>query len=168
MHRVVGTAHRFFEAAKNASIPNITGDDGLLAGNALMFSSRFLLMTVGAALGGLASASFGYRVCIPGKCDIVSGFGLVNTADPGKDVTSRQLKHQFVAAHSGQSSVRRYWTDIREGWAFIRRSNIVAAIIAVNILWAMGGGAIYLVFDRSEAYFLQVRQDTLLTGVWLY
>jgi MFS family permease len=138
----------FFEAAKNASIPNITGDDGLLAGNALMFSSRFLLMTVGAALGGAASASFGYRVAF-----LVNAISFLVSAwsiwlIPEKDVTSRQPKHQFVAAHPGQSSVRRYWTDIREGWAFIRRSNIVAAIMAVNILWAMGGGAIYLIFDR--------------------
>src|SRR5215210_3419591 len=52
----------FFEAAKNAAMPNIAGDRGLLAGNALMFSSRFLLMSVGAALGGAASARFGYHV----------------------------------------------------------------------------------------------------------
>src|SRR5918911_2567388 len=52
----------FFEAAKNAALPNIAGDRGLLAGNALMFSSRFLLMSVGAALGGAASARFGYEV----------------------------------------------------------------------------------------------------------
>ncbi|MDQ6653650.1 MAG: MFS transporter, partial [Acidobacteriota bacterium] len=42
----------FFEAAKNAAVPNITGERDLLAGNALMFSSRFLLMSFGAALGG--------------------------------------------------------------------------------------------------------------------
>src|SRR5436190_6890157 len=51
----------FFEAAKNAATPNITGDQGLLAGNALMFSSRFLLMSLGAALGGWASGRFGYK-----------------------------------------------------------------------------------------------------------
>ena len=31
----------FFEAAKSAAMPNITGERDLLAGNALMFSSRF-------------------------------------------------------------------------------------------------------------------------------
>src|SRR2546425_7830851 len=36
----------FFEAAKNAAVPNITGERDLLAGNALMFSSRFLLMSL--------------------------------------------------------------------------------------------------------------------------
>src|SRR4026209_2623241 len=51
----------FFEAAKNAAVPNITGERDLLAGNALMFSSRFLLMSLGAALGGWTSARFGYQ-----------------------------------------------------------------------------------------------------------
>ena len=51
----------FFEAAKNAAVPNITGERDLLAGNALMFSSRFLLMAFGAALGGWTAASVGYQ-----------------------------------------------------------------------------------------------------------
>src|SRR5215211_5246827 len=50
----------FFEAAKNAAVPNITGERDLLAGNALMFSSRFLLMSLGAALGGWTAAHVGY------------------------------------------------------------------------------------------------------------
>src|SRR5678815_5090141 len=49
-----------FEAAKNAAVPNLPGERDLLAGNALMFSSRFLLMSVGAALGGWTSAHVGY------------------------------------------------------------------------------------------------------------
>src|SRR5687767_12850499 len=50
----------FFEAAKNAIVPSITGERDLLAGNALMFSSRFLLMSVGAALGGWTASKVGY------------------------------------------------------------------------------------------------------------
>src|SRR5687767_13843194 len=50
----------FFEAAKNAAVPNITGERDLLAGNSLMFSSRFLLLSVGAALGGWTSSKVGY------------------------------------------------------------------------------------------------------------
>src|SRR6478672_7091548 len=52
----------FFEGAKNAAAPNLTGKEGLLAGTALLFSTRFLLMAVGSALGGWASAAFGYQV----------------------------------------------------------------------------------------------------------
>src|SRR5215211_2188665 len=52
----------FFDGAKNAATPNLTGKEGLLAGTALMFSSRFLLMAVGSALGGWAAAIFGYKI----------------------------------------------------------------------------------------------------------
>src|SRR5215216_931110 len=51
----------FFEAAKNAALPNITGERDLLAGNALMFSSRYLWMALGSALGGWTAAHVGYR-----------------------------------------------------------------------------------------------------------
>jgi MFS family permease len=37
------TAGAFFDGAKNAAAPNLTGKEGLLAGTALLFSSRFLL-----------------------------------------------------------------------------------------------------------------------------
>ena len=51
----------FFEAAKNSAVPNITGERDLLTGQALMFSSRFLWMAVGSALGGWATAYIGYQ-----------------------------------------------------------------------------------------------------------
>ena len=56
------TTGAFFEGAKNAAAPNLTGKEGLLAGTAFLFSTRFLLMAVGSALGGWASAAFGYHV----------------------------------------------------------------------------------------------------------
>jgi MFS family permease len=52
----------FFDGAKNAAAPNLTGKEGLLAGTALLFSTRFLLMAIGSALGGWAAAIFGYKV----------------------------------------------------------------------------------------------------------
>ncbi|HVQ36244.1 MAG TPA: MFS transporter, partial [Pyrinomonadaceae bacterium] len=36
---LLSMGHAFFEAAKNAAVPNITGERDLLAGNALMYSS---------------------------------------------------------------------------------------------------------------------------------
>jgi hypothetical protein len=41
-----------------------------------------------------------------------------------------------------------YWSDIREGWAYILSHAPVAAILGINILWATGGGAINLISDR--------------------
>ncbi|HQZ83598.1 MAG TPA: MFS transporter, partial [Pyrinomonadaceae bacterium] len=56
------TLGAFFDGAKNAAAPNLTGREGLLAGTALLFSTKFLLMAVGSALGGWASAAFGYQI----------------------------------------------------------------------------------------------------------
>ena len=55
------TTGAFFDGAKNAAAPNLVGKEGLLAATALLFSTRFLLMAVGSALGGWASAVFGYQ-----------------------------------------------------------------------------------------------------------
>ncbi len=68
----------FFEGAKNAATPNMTGKDGLLAGTALMFSTRFLLMAIGSALGGLAAAVFGYKIAfiINAASFLVSAFSV--------------------------------------------------------------------------------------------
>src|ERR671912_406084 len=59
---LLSTFGAFFDGAKNAATPNLTGPEGLLAGTALMFSTRFLLMAVGSGLGGWAAYAFGYKV----------------------------------------------------------------------------------------------------------
>ena len=56
------TLGAFFDGAKNAAAPNLAGKEGLLAATALLFSTRFLLMAIGSALGGWAAAVFGYEV----------------------------------------------------------------------------------------------------------
>jgi len=137
----------FFEAAKNAAVPNITGDRDLLAGNALMFSSRFLLMAFGAALGGWTAASVGYQAAF-----------VVNAISFGvsaysiwliPDRATRQSEVSDATQESGSETRRpSYWSDIREGWSYILSHAPVAAILGINILWATGGGAINLISDR--------------------
>ena len=138
----------FFEAAKNASVPNITGEQDLLAGNALMFSSRFLFMSIGSALGGWTAATVGYEAAfmINAASFLVSAYSvwLVPDADTRQAVTT-----------SSETTPRKiysgYWTDIREGWAYIVTHGPVATILAANIVWALGGGAINLISDRLGA-----------------
>ena len=77
MHGAAVILSAFFEAAKNAAVPNITGERDLLAGNALMFSSRFLLMSFGAALGGWTAATVGYRAAF-----IVNAVSFLGSAFP--------------------------------------------------------------------------------------
>jgi hypothetical protein len=139
----------FFEGAKNAAIPNLVGSSGLLAGNALLFSSRFLLMAVGAALGGAASARFGYHAAfiIDALSYLVSAYAiwLIPEGDMKQAADGRESNGVEVAAKRGRV---RFWTDMQEGWKFIARHPLVLAIIGINILWATGGGAGNLVYDR--------------------
>ncbi len=135
----------FFEAAKNAAMPNVTGEEGLLAGNALLFSSRFLLMSLGAALGGWASAFFGYNIAfiINAVSFVVSAYSvwLVPVAAMHEPATDLSLE----AVEAAVSSV---FADIKEGWVFIRRQPLVLTIIVMNAIWAIGGGAINIVAER--------------------
>ena len=141
----------FFEGAKNAATPNITGADGLLPGNALMFSSRFLLMSLGAALGGWASAWFGYRTAfiINAVSFLVSAYSIWLIPEKKmREESAGETEKRLQAQEREPKKRLSFWADIREGWRYIARHPLVAAIIGVNVLWATGGGACNLIYDR--------------------
>lgn len=134
----------FFEAAKSAAMPNITGERDLLAGNALMFSSRFLLMSLGAALGGWTAASVGYRAAF-----IVNAVSFFVSAISVWLIPERETKQLALESDEHNPEEKRgYWSDIREGWSYIIKHAPVAAILAINIIWATGGGSVNLILDR--------------------
>lgn len=145
----------FFEAAKNAAVPNITGERDLLAGNALMFSSRFLLMSLGAALGGWTSAYVGYQAAF-----VINAVSFLGSAYSVWLVPENETRAKEPVANASKpptgkgrrmSRHRGYWSDIREGWSYIIRNRAVATILFANILWATGGGAINLISERLGA-----------------
>ena len=138
----------FFEAAKNAAVPNITGERDLLAGNALMFSSRFLLMSVGAALGGWTAAHVGYQAAF--IINAVSFFASAYSVWLVPEEETRSQKSEAIADRP-RSLYRGYWSDMREGWSYIITHAPVATILGINILWATGGGANNLIADRLGA-----------------
>ncbi|MDQ1729139.1 MAG: hypothetical protein QOD33_1264 [Pyrinomonadaceae bacterium] len=134
----------FFEAAKTAAMPNITGERDLLAGNALMFSSRFLLMSLGAALGGWTAATVGYRAAFLVNAVSFLGSALSVWLIPEHETKQLVPASDVLPAREKSS----YWSDIREGWSYIISHAPVAVILLVNILWASGGGAGNLILDR--------------------
>jgi hypothetical protein len=56
-----------------------------------------------------------------------------------------------VSEKEPRSLYKGYWSDIREGWAYIVTHGPVATILGINILWATGGGAMNLIADRLGA-----------------
>src|ERR1044071_5610523 len=136
----------FFEAAKNAAVPNITGERDLLAGNALMFSSRFLLMSLGAALGGWTAAHVGYEAAF-----IINALSFFASAYSVWLVPESDTRSTKAVPAQPRSLYRGYWSDMREGWTYIVNHAPVATILGINILWATGGGAMNLIADRLGA-----------------
>jgi MFS family permease len=151
-----GVLSAFFEGAKNASVPNVVGDRGLLAGNALMFSSRFLLMAVGAAVGGEASHLFGYDAAFAANAltflvSAYSVWGLPESAVRAPDSTEAGASPGAASETAAVGPLRRVWSDMREGWSYIAANRMVAAIIGLNVTWAIGGGAVQIVYERLGA-----------------
>lgn len=138
------TLGAFFDGAKNAAAPNLVGKDGLLAGTALLFSTRFLLMAIGSALGGWASALFGYQVAfvINAASFLVSAWTVWRIPEEATrdDATAERMRDR----HQRPS----FLTELREGVHYAFTNHFAATILLVNIIWATGGGAINIIFER--------------------
>ena len=166
----------FFEGAKNATTPNLTGKEGLLAGTALMFSSRFLLMAVGSALGGWAAVIFGYQIAfvINAVSFAVSAFSvwlIPETATREKRESQRIEGVTFTApvtAAGGFSPAESlgikpkresFATELREGLRYTIKNHFALTILLMNVIWATGGGAINVVFERMGGVFFAERDN---------
>lgn len=157
----------FFEAAKNASIPNLVTSRELLTANVLMFSTRFLQYTLGSAIGGLTAAQFGYNAAF-----IVNALSFVGSALfilPIPASATRQVREgaaqnpeladpmsaeaaamtPIAGSEQPLSSGRAgFFADLREGLRYIWATPFVRAVILVNIGWGCGGGMTTILFDR--------------------
>ncbi|HSE98590.1 MAG TPA: MFS transporter [Blastocatellia bacterium] len=104
----------FFEAAKNAAIPNLVGPREMLTANVMMLSTRFLQFTVGAALGGLTAAHFGYNAAF-----IVNSLSFV-------------LSAIFIAPVPGEAMRRSAETQVSAQAAAVAVDTVSAASIEIE------------------------------------
>jgi MFS family permease len=157
----------FFEAAKNASIPNLVSRHELLTANVLMFSTRFLQYTLGSAIGGLTAAQFGYDaafivnalsfvgsalfiVPIPAMATRQARDAAVVVAETADPISAEEAAIESIAGSAQPLQPVRagFFADVREGLRYIGRTPFVRAVILVNIAWATGGGMTTILFDR--------------------
>src|SRR5215216_3988278 len=155
----------FFEAAKNAAVPNITGERDLLAGNALMFSSRYLWMALGSALGGTIAVYVGYRAAF-----IINVLSFLVSAYSVWLVPEEKTRKEEVADESPKGLFSGLWSDINEGWHYIVSHGSVATIVVVTILYSLGAGAMNLIADRLGALVFSgqngLGQDTAVAAIY--
>lgn len=152
---ILSTFGAFFEGAKNAATPNMTGKDGLLAGTALMFSTRFLLMAIGSALGGFAAYAFGYQIAfiINAASFAVSAFSVwlipeeaTRNDETGLRMNDKQARESF-------------FTELKEGFHYTVKNHFALTILIMNVIWATGGGAINVVFERMGGVFFAEKEQ---------
>lgn len=141
---LLSTFGAFFDGAKNATTPNLTGREGLLAGTALMFSTRFLLMAIGSALGGWAAAIFGYEVAF-----VINAVSFLASAYTVWLIPEEATRDQETADLMADKSRRpSFMTELREGLRYTVANHFALTILLMNVIWAVGGGAINIIFER--------------------
>ena len=158
----------FFDGAKNAAAPNLSGKEGLLAATALLFSTRFLLMAVGSALGGWAAAIFGYKAAfiINSASFLISAFTvwlIPEEATRDEATAARMLKFgsrwrsttpsaeaAATPPNQGGELGKRdsFFTELREGVLYATTNHFALTILIMNVIWATGGGSINIIFER--------------------
>jgi MFS family permease len=135
---ILSTASAFFDGGKNAAVPNVAGRDGLLSGTALMFSSRFLLMALGSALGGIASAYFGYEIAF-----VINALSFFASAISIWLIPEEAMREEATAERVKES----FFTELKEGLRYTLTNRFALTILLMNIIWATGGGATFLAFE---------------------
>lgn len=157
---LLSTFGAFFEGAKNAATPNLTGKEGLLAGTALMFSTRFLLMAVGSALGGWASAAFGYQVAfvINAASFAISAFSVWLIPESATRET-QNYELQNTNYESEKAARPSFLTELNEGLNYTIKNHFALTILIMNVIWATGGGAINIIFERMGGVFFAAKEN---------
>ena len=105
-----------------------------------MFSTRFLLMAIGSALGGWASAIFGYEAAF-----IINAASFLASAYTVWLIPEESVREPETAERAGSES---FMTELKQGLSYAANNHFALTIIIMNVIWATGGGAINIVFER--------------------
>ncbi len=132
-----------FRPAQSASIPNITTPRELLTANALMSATWSALLTVGAALGGFATAWLGTQAVfvIDSLSYLWSAYFIFRTVIP-----------QEQAPPGRALWMRTAFREITDGWTHLRRHPRIGRMALAKGVWAVAGGAlVYMLTLLGEA-----------------
>lgn len=109
-----------------------------------MFSTRFLLMAIGSALGGWAAAIFGYKVAF-----VINAISFLASAYTVWLIPEEATRDQDTADRMADRSARpSFMTELREGLHYTVTNHFALTILLMNVIWAVGGGAINIIFER--------------------
>ncbi|HUQ34339.1 MAG TPA: MFS transporter [Pyrinomonadaceae bacterium] len=164
----------FFNAAKRATIPNLTrGMDELVSANSLSASTTAATIALGSALGGLLSTFVGRNpvfilnaVTFLVSAEMIRRIRAVSGVQRAAGSEEKTMSSEERAASSEAQAASgvapsalsltanrqlpaAYWIDFREGLRYVRRSRVLWAIFVVAAGWGLGNGvarALYSIF----------------------
>ncbi len=136
----------FFEPAKTAVIPSIVSDRELVAANAISSVTWSVMLTLGAAMGGLVTGWFGTDVAF--ILDALTYFlsaALIASVRFPKRLPREKTKLTLNRALG--------ITETIEGARYVKRRPRVLALLLVKPAWGLGGGILTLLAVFGEKIF---------------
>ena len=123
-----GVATAFFRPAAYAGLPNLVEQDDLPRANALFQMAERLAMTLGPLAGGIVVAGF--------------GTSLAYAINAGSFAVSAVLLMRIPAGRlqQGRAPSRGHWRDLVAGFALLRTSQPLVAVVVVWSLVVLGHG----------------------------
>ncbi|HKR61196.1 MAG TPA: MFS transporter [Pyrinomonadaceae bacterium] len=136
----------FFEPAKTAAIPSIVADRELVAANAISSVTWSVMLTLGAAIGGLLTGWLGTDVAFI----LDSGTYLLSAALIASVKVPKRSKRE-----RGKFAIGRALgvTETIEGASYVKRRPRVLALLLVKPAWGLGGGILTLLAVFGERVF---------------
>ena len=136
----------FFEPAKTAVIPSIVSDRELVSANAISSVTWSVMLTLGAAIGGLITGWFGTDVAfvLDALTFALSAALIARVRFPRRPVRER-----------GKLSVGRALgiTETIEGARYVKHRPRVIALLLVKPAWGLGGGILTLLAVFGERVY---------------
>src|SRR5687767_4665459 len=127
----------FFEPAKTAAIPSIVEDRELVAANAISSVTWSVMLTLGAAIGGLITGWFGTDVAFV----IDAGTYLLSAALIASIRVPKRKKRERQKLSLGRALGI---TETIEGARYVKDRPNVLALLLVKPAWGLGGGILTL------------------------
>jgi predicted MFS family arabinose efflux permease len=136
----------FFEPAKTATIPSIVADRELVAANAISSVTWSIMLTLGAAIGGLITGWFGTNAAfiLDALSYVLSAALIASIRMPKRPRRERQ-----------KLSIGRILgiSETIEGMRYVKHRPRVFAFLMVKPAWGLGGGILTLLAVFGERIF---------------
>jgi MFS family permease len=136
----------FFEPAKTAAIPSIVAPRELLSANAISSVTWSVMLTLGAAIGGVVTGWFGTNAAfvLDSLTYLASAALVASVRFPKRAV---RPKYRLTIARALGI------TDTLEGARYVAKHPRVFALLMVKPAWGLGGGILALLAVFGEKIF---------------